>query len=83
MTVLLKQLFAFFKLLNSEDGENQLAAGLALGVILGFSPFLSLQTLIVLFLIFLFRIQMGAAFLSAFFSMLRTTCRKCNTNCKL
>lgn len=67
MTLLLKQLFAFFKMLNSENGTNQLAAGLALGVVLGFSPFLSLQTMVVLVLVFFFRIQMGAAFLSAFF----------------
>lgn len=67
MTLILKQLFAFFKLLNSDTGLNQLSAGLACGIILGFSPFLSLQTLLVLTLIFFFRIQMGAAFLSAFF----------------
>lgn len=67
MTLLLKQIFAFFRMLNSDTGHNQLAAGLACGIILGFSPFLSLQTLIVLFLVFFFRIQMGAAFLSAFF----------------
>lgn len=67
MTLLLKQIFAFFKLLNSDTGHNQLAAGLACGIILGFSPFISLQTLIVLFLVFFFRIQMGAAFLAAFF----------------
>lgn len=67
MTLLLKQLFAFFKLLNSDTGTNQLASGLAVGVVLGFSPFLSLQTFLVLILVFFFRIQMGAAFLSAFF----------------
>lgn len=67
MTLLLKQLFAFFKMLNSETGTNQLASGLALGLVLGFSPFLSLQTFIVLFICFFFRVQMGAAFLSAFF----------------
>ncbi|MBC7370423.1 MAG: TIGR03546 family protein [Bdellovibrionaceae bacterium] len=67
MTLLLKQIFAFFKLLNSETGTNQLAAGLACGLILGFSPMLSIQAFIVLFLIFFFRIQMGAALLSAFF----------------
>jgi uncharacterized protein (TIGR03546 family) len=67
MTLLLKQIFAFFKLLNSDTATNQLAAGLAFGVVLGFSPFLSLQTFIVLFLCFFFRIQLGAAFLSAFF----------------
>lgn len=67
MTLLLKQLFAFFRLLNSETGTNQLASGLALGLVLGFSPFLSLQTLLVLVLVLFFRIQLGAAFLSAFF----------------
>ncbi len=67
MTLLLKQIFAFFKLLNSDTGTNSLAAGLACGLILGFAPFISLQTFIILFLIFIFRIQLGAAFLSAFF----------------
>lgn len=67
MTLLLKQLFAFFRLLNSENGTNQLAAGLALGLVLGFSPFLSLQTFVVLTLVIFFRIQFGAAFVSAFF----------------
>lgn len=67
MTLLLKQLFSFFKLLNSDTGTNQLAAGLAAGLILGFAPLLSLQALLVLILCFFFRIQLGAAFLSAFF----------------
>lgn len=67
MTLLLKQIFAFFKLLNSDTGTNQLAAGLAMGLILGFSPMLSLQTLIAFIILFFFRIQIGAAFLSAFF----------------
>jgi len=67
MTLLLKQLYAFIKLLNSDTGTNQIAAGLACGMILGFAPFFSLQTALVLFLVFIFRIQLGAAFLSAFF----------------
>lgn len=67
MTLLLKQIFAFFRLLNSETGTNQLAAGLACGLILGFSPILSIQSFLVLFVVFFFRIQMGAAFISAFF----------------
>lgn len=67
MTLLLKQLFAFLRLLNSDTGHNQLAAGLACGIILGFSPFFSLQTFLILFLVFFFRIQIGAAFVSAFF----------------
>lgn len=67
MTLLLKQIFAFFRLLNSETGTNQIASGLAIGLVLGFSPFLSLQTFLVILLLLLFRIQIGAAFLSAFF----------------
>lgn len=67
MTLLLKQLFAFIKLLNSDTGHNQIAAGLALGIVLGFSPMLSLQALLVFLIAFFFRVQLGAAFLSAFF----------------
>ncbi|MBH47776.1 MAG: TIGR03546 family protein, partial [Halobacteriovorax sp.] len=66
MTVMLKQLFALLKLLNSDTGENQLAAGIACGLVLGFAPALSLQTLLIFVLLFFFRIQMGAAFASAF-----------------
>ncbi len=67
MTLLLKQIFGFLKLLNSETGTNQLAAGLSLGMTLGFSPVISLQALLIFVLCFLFRVQLGAAFLSAFF----------------
>lgn len=67
MTLLLKQIFAFFKMLNSETGTNQLAAGLALGLVMGFSPFLSIQTFFLFLLVFIFRIQMGATFIAAFF----------------
>lgn len=67
MTLLLKQIFNFLKLLNSDTGTNQLAIGLSLGLFLGFAPFLSIQTLLVLLLVFVFRVQIGAAFLSAFF----------------
>lgn len=67
MSLLLKQLYGFFKLLNSDTGTNQIAAGLACGIILGFAPLFSIQTLLVLFLVFVFRIQLGAAFISAFF----------------
>lgn len=67
MTLIFKQLFSFIKLLNSETGINQISAGIACGVILGFSPVLSLQGFIILFVIFFFRVQMGAAFIAAFF----------------
>ncbi len=67
MTLLLKQLFGFFKLLNSETGTNQLAAGVACGFVLGMTPALSLQTILVFLVVLFFRVQMGAAFLAAFF----------------
>jgi uncharacterized protein (TIGR03546 family) len=67
MTLLLKQIFGFLKLLNSETGSNQIASGIALGFILGFSPILSLQGLLVLVIMLFFRVQIGAAFISAFF----------------
>lgn len=67
MMFLLKQLFGFIKLLNSETGTNQLAAGIAVGFILGMTPVMSLQSLIVFMCLFFFRIQIGAAFISAFF----------------
>ena len=67
MGLLLKQIFQFVKLLNSDTGTNQIAAGIAAGFVLGMTPALSLQTLLIFACIFLFRIQMGAAFISAFF----------------
>jgi len=67
MGLLLKQLFSLIRLLNSETGTNQIATGVAAGFILGMTPFFSLQTLLVFVLLLFFRIQIGAAFLSAFF----------------
>lgn len=67
MTLLIKQLINLIKLLHSDSGQNQIAAGLAFGVFLGFAPFFSIQTVFVLFIVFIFRVQLGAAFLSAFF----------------
>lgn len=67
MTFILKQIFAFINLLNSETGTNQIATGIACGLILGFAPVFSLQTALVIFLLFFFRIQIGAATVSAFF----------------
>lgn len=67
MGILLKQLFQLVKLLNSETGTNQIAAGFAVGFILGMTPAFSLQTILVFVVLIFFRIQMGAAFLTAFF----------------
>ena len=67
MGLILKQVFSFLKLLNSDTGTNQLAWGIAMGFVLGMTPVFALQSLVVFVLIFLFRIQLGAALLSAFF----------------
>ncbi len=67
MTLILKQLFNFIKLLNSDTGLNQLSAGIVCGFILGLSPVFSLQTILVIFVIFFFRVQIGAAFVASFF----------------
>lgn len=65
MTFILKQFFSLLNLLNSDTGENQIAAGIACGLILGFAPTLSLQTVLVVLILFFFRIQIGAALLAA------------------
>lgn len=67
MGFILKQIFQFLKMLNSDTGTNQLATGIAMGFILGMTPALSLQSLLVFICIFMFRIQLGAALLSSFF----------------
>lgn len=67
MTIIIKQLLNLIRLLHSDTGQNQIASGLAFGVFLGFAPFISIQTLLVLLIVFIFRVQLGAAFLSAFF----------------
>ncbi len=67
MTLLLKQIFGLFKLLNSETGTSQIAAGVSAGFILGMTPSFSLQTVLIYIVLFVFRVQIGAAFLSAFF----------------
>jgi uncharacterized protein (TIGR03546 family) len=67
MGLLLKQLFAFIKLLNSDTGTISIAAGITCGFILGMTPVLSLHALLVFMILFFFRIQIGAAFLAAFF----------------
>jgi uncharacterized protein (TIGR03546 family) len=67
MGLILKQIFAFLKLLNSDTGTISLAAGMTCGFILGMTPVLSLHSLIVFLILFFFRIQIGAALVTAFF----------------
>ena len=67
MGLILKQLFAFIKLLNSDTGTISLAMGMTCGFILGMTPTLSLHSLLVFIILFFFRIQIGAALIAAFF----------------
>lgn len=67
MGLILKQLFSFIKLLNSDTGNVSLAMGMTCGFILGMTPVLSLHSLLVFLIIFFFRIQIGAALVTAFF----------------
>lgn len=64
MSYLLRQIFELVRLLNSDTGTNSIAAGIACGLILGFAPVFSLQTVLVIAVLFLFRIQLGAALVS-------------------
>ena len=67
MGLILNQLFAFIKLLNSDTGTISLAMGMTCGFILGMTPTLSLHSLLIFLVLFFFRIQIGAALLAAFF----------------
>ncbi len=67
MGLILKQIFAFIKLLNSDTGTTSLAAGMTCGFILGMTPVLSLHSLLIFMILFFFRIQIGAALVTAFF----------------
>lgn len=67
MGLILKQIFAFIKLLNSDTGTISLAAGMTCGFILGMTPVLSLHSLLIFLILFFFRIQIGAALVLAFF----------------
>lgn len=67
MTLLLKQIFNLLKLLNSDTGTISLSSGIALGFVLGMSPFLSLQGLLIIIFCLFFRVQLGALFVSSFF----------------
>jgi len=67
MGLILKQLFSFIKLLNSDTGNISLALGMTCGFILGMTPVLSLHSLLIFLILFFFRIQIGAALVTAFF----------------
>lgn len=64
MTLLLNQLFKLVKLLNSDKGAWSIASGFALGMIAGIVPSNPLIIIALLFLLFFFRINGAAFFLS-------------------
>ncbi len=61
MTYIIGQIISLIKLLHSENGAQQIAAGITLGILLGFSPLLSLQGILITLLLFVLRVQLGAA----------------------
>ncbi len=67
MTIILKEIFNLIRILNSETGAGQIAFGICLGFILGLSPWVSLQAIIIFLMILIFRVQAAAALTSAFF----------------
>ena len=66
MAFIIRYIISLIQLLHSENGDKQLAWGVTLGAFWGISPFLSLQGLVVLLILLIFRIQFGMAFISAF-----------------
>ena len=68
---MLTLLAKLFKALNSESSPRQIALAIALGMIIGLSPTLSLHNLIVLFIAFIVRVNLSAFFVAfAGFSLL-------------
>ena len=65
MSYIISQVISLIKLLHSENGSKQIAAGLTLGLLLGLSPIASLQGLIIITLLFILKVQIGAAFAMA------------------
>lgn len=58
------QILKLFKLLNAEVSPTQIAAGIAMGMLLGFTPLWSLHNLMTLFFICLLRINISAVLVS-------------------
>lgn len=67
MGLILNQIFGLIKILNSETGTHQIATGVAAGFVLGMTPAFSLQSVVIFLCLFFFRIQAGAALITAFF----------------
>ena len=67
MDIFTRNIFNLFRVLHSETGSHQLASGICAGMILGLTPFFSLQSLLVFIAIIFFRVQFGAAMVATFF----------------
>lgn len=65
MVMALKQFLSLVRLLHSETGTRSISAGIAAGWVLGLSPGFSLQSILIWICILCFRIQAGAAGISA------------------
>lgn len=61
----IKILKTIIGILNSQVSPNEVAFGAAIGAFIGLSPFMTLQNLVIFFLIFLLKVNVGSAFLSA------------------
>ncbi|MBN1408260.1 MAG: TIGR03546 family protein [Calditrichaceae bacterium] len=65
----LEILAKLFKILRAEDTPNQIASGFFLGMIIGLTPFLTVHNMIIILLIFIFKVNAGSAlFAVALFS---------------
>ncbi len=56
---------SIFDMLHSEISPNEIAFGAALGAFIGFSPYMTPQNVLIFLLIFLLKVNVGAATLSA------------------
>lgn len=66
---MLDMIAKLIKVLNAEGNPTQISLGFAAGLIIGLTPLWSVHNLLLAFLVFLFRVNLSAFFLSwAFFS---------------
>ena len=81
---MLDMLAKLLKALNAEGSPTQISLGFAAGLIVGLTPLWSLHNVLLVFLVFLLRINLSAFFLSfAVFSEKRIidfVCRQCCGN---
>ena len=61
---IIRQIFSLLRLLHSENGDKSIAIGISLGFILGLTPVMSLQGVLLLLVLVFCRVQIAAALLS-------------------